>query len=120
LQFIKIKQLGLLLKSGYDIICLKNHSLRIGGATEFANDPFGGDFVAVCAGLRTSDCKFRYFHVIRERLEEATQAIGRSLGAFASYCHGWLTVPPWLLKLLKATISSPKCGPRKKGKKRVA
>jgi hypothetical protein len=86
----------LLQNAGYDTVTLKNHSLRIGGATSIANDPLGGDFVAGCAGLWTSDCKFRYFHVIRERLESATQAIGRNPGgslarrpgAFASYRHG--------------------------------
>ena len=40
---------------GYDTVTLKNHSFRIGGATAISNDPAGGEFVAGCAGLWTSD-----------------------------------------------------------------
>lgn len=56
------------------------HSLRIGGATALANDPQGGDFIAGCAGLWTSGCKYRYFHAVRERLESASHSVGRRAG----------------------------------------
>ena len=41
--------------SGNEALASGLHSLRIGGATALASDPAGGEFVAGCAGLWTSD-----------------------------------------------------------------
>jgi len=59
---------------------IENHSLRIGGATANSNDPACDDFVAGCAGLWTSDCKFKYFHNIREKLESGAYSVSRDYG----------------------------------------
>ena len=71
---------ALLQASGNEALASGLHSLRIGGATALANDPAGGDFVAGCGGLWTSDCRLCYFYAIRERLEAASYSAGRRQG----------------------------------------
>lgn len=69
---------------GYEELASGLHSLRIGGATALASDPCGGEFVAGCAGLWTSDCKYRYIYALREKIEAASYSAGRrSAGSLA-------------------------------------
>lgn len=66
-----------LIEAGFDELAHGLHSLRIGGATALASDPNGGEFAAGCAGLWVSDCKFKYFYAVRERIEAAAFSAGQ-------------------------------------------
>lgn len=56
------------------------HSLRIGGATAAANDPTGGDMVAMFMGFWVSKSRFRYTWALRDRIERTSMSMACGVG----------------------------------------
>lgn len=56
------------------------HSLRIGGATAYANSPEGGEIFSEFVGLWTSSSKLDYLYACSLRIEAAGIAIARERG----------------------------------------
>lgn len=56
---------------------MKGHSLRIGGATAYANSPSGGSVTSGFLGLWASGARWSYMHAYRRPLELAGLAVGK-------------------------------------------
>ena len=67
-------------RAGFKDIGQHTHSLRIGGATAYANSPSGGELCASMMGLWRSAARNRYLHAGEQWMERAGTAIGRETG----------------------------------------
>lgn len=56
---------------------IKGHSLRNGGATEYANWPEGGSITPGFLGLWSSGARWRYIHAYRRPLEMTGLAVAK-------------------------------------------
>jgi len=108
-------------KAGFPEVYDGLHSLRAGGATAYANTPFGGSLAAGFMGLWSSEAKNRYFHGCCEYLESTgdivaglrTQELALRPGPVDSYARGRpLGAEDWVCATVTSVPASPFPGTR--------
>lgn len=75
-------------QAGLDNLILKGHSLRISGATSFANSGPEGIMTAGFMGLWKSNAKWRYMYAYQRTLEKASLNIGRETNNILAKTQG--------------------------------